>query len=46
MNILLVEDDLQLGKALCRGLEIAGFQPCWVRLLTDARVQLNQKPLI
>lgn len=27
MNILLVEDDLQLGKALCRGLEIAGFQP-------------------
>ncbi len=43
MNILLVEDDLQLGKALCRGLEIAGFQPCWVRLLADARVQLNQK---
>ena len=43
MNILLVEDDLQLGKALCRGLEIAGFQPCWVRLLADSRVQLNQK---
>lgn len=44
MNILLVEDNLQLGKALCRGLEIAGFQPCWVRLLADARVQLSQRP--
>ncbi|VTP84847.1 swarming motility regulation two-component system, response regulator [Proteus vulgaris] len=44
MNILLVEDDLQLGKALCRGLEIAGFHPCWVRLLADARVQLSQRP--
>lgn len=44
MNILLVEDDLQLGKALCSGLEIAGFQPCWVRLLADARVQLSQRP--
>ncbi|MDQ9557747.1 DNA-binding response regulator, partial [Serratia marcescens] len=25
MNILLVEDDLQLGKALCRALELAGL---------------------
>ncbi|EPH2540147.1 DNA-binding response regulator, partial [Serratia marcescens] len=25
MNILLVEDDLQLGKALCRALELTGF---------------------
>ncbi|HHE8318537.1 TPA: response regulator [Providencia rettgeri] len=40
MNILLVEDDLQLGKALCRGLELAGFNPCWVRLLADAKLQL------
>ncbi|CAG9422833.1 response regulator [Providencia alcalifaciens] len=41
MNILLVEDDLQLGKALCRGLELAGFNPCWVRLLSDAKQQLQ-----
>ncbi|HBO22712.1 MULTISPECIES: response regulator [unclassified Providencia] len=43
MNILLVEDDLQLGKALCRGLELAGFNPCWVRLLTDAKLQLKNR---
>ncbi|WP_196723706.1 response regulator [Providencia rettgeri] len=43
MNILLVEDDLQLGKALCRGLELAGFSPCWVRLLADAKLQLASR---
>nr|WP_282667084.1 response regulator [Providencia rustigianii] len=43
MNILLVEDDLQLGKALCRGLELAGFNPCWVRLLADAKQQLTTR---
>ena len=43
MNILLVEDDLQLGKALCRGLELAGFNPCWVRLLADAKQQLASR---
>lgn len=43
MNILLVEDDLQLGKALCRGLELAGFNPCWVRLLADAKLQLASR---
>ena len=43
MNILLVEDDLQLGKALCRGLELAGFNPCWVRLLADAKLQLTSR---
>ncbi|HGN0868498.1 response regulator [Providencia sp. JGM181] len=43
MNILLVEDDLQLGKALCRGLELAGFNPCWVRLLSDAKQQLQAR---
>ncbi|MEY1174881.1 DNA-binding response regulator, partial [Escherichia coli] len=43
MNILLVEDDLQLGKALCRGLELAGFNPLWVRLLSDAKHQLNTR---
>ncbi|AHY09042.1 response regulator [Serratia plymuthica] len=42
MNILLVEDDLQLGKALCRALELAGFDLCWVRLVHDAQLQLSQ----
>lgn len=41
MNILLVEDDLQLGKALCRALELAGFNLCWVRLLADAENKLS-----
>ncbi len=43
MNILLVEDDLHLGKALCRGLELAGFTLCWVRLLADAKQQLQSR---
>jgi DNA-binding response OmpR family regulator len=42
VNILLVEDDLQLGKALCRALELAGFNLCWVRLLADGHHQLTQ----
>lgn len=41
MNILLVEDDLQLGKALCRALELTGFNLCWVRLLADAENKLS-----
>lgn len=41
MNILLVEDDLQLGKALCRALELTGFNLCWVRLLSDAENKLS-----
>lgn len=43
MQILLVEDDLQLGKALCRGLELAGFRVCWLRLLADARKRLTEQ---
>ncbi|HCT1398682.1 TPA: response regulator [Morganella morganii] len=43
MQILLVEDDLQLGKALCRGLELAGFCVCWLRLLADARKRLTEQ---
>jgi len=42
VNILLLEDDLQLGKALCRALELAGFNLCWVRLISDAEQQLAQ----
>ena len=45
MNILLVEDDLQLGKALCRGLEIAGFQPCWVKIAYGCTCSIKPKSL-
>lgn len=43
MQILLVEDDLQLGKALCRVLELAGFRVCWLRLLADASKRLTEQ---
>lgn len=43
MKILLVEDDLHLGKALCRALELAGFTLCWVRLVNDAQQRLNNE---
>ena len=39
MNILLIEDDLALGKAIARALEQAGFDCCWVRMLQDAEKQ-------
>lgn len=44
MRILLVEDDLQLGAALARALEQAGFQPTWVRRLTEARAHARTAP--
>ncbi|TDX17041.1 DNA-binding response OmpR family regulator [Buttiauxella sp. BIGb0552] len=43
MKILLVEDDLHLGKALCRALELAGFTLCWVRLVNDAQQRLGSE---
>jgi DNA-binding response OmpR family regulator len=44
MQVLLVEDDLQLGSALSRALQQAGFELVWVRRLADARQQLQQHP--
>lgn len=40
MKILLIEDDLQLGKAVSRALEQSGFEICWVRMIKDALTQL------
>lgn len=42
MKILLVEDDLQLGKAVARALEQGEFEICWVRMMKDALLQLTQ----
>ena len=37
VQILLVEDDLPIRQKHCaRGLELAGFRVCWLRLLADA----------
>jgi two-component system, OmpR family, response regulator QseB len=44
MDVLLVEDDLQLGAALARALQQAGFVTVWVRRLADARAHAAQHP--
>jgi len=31
MRLLLVEDDIMIGEALCQGLRMAGFEPLWLR---------------
>jgi two-component system, OmpR family, response regulator QseB len=41
MRILLLEDDLQLGKALQSALTQSEFQPIWVRRAMDARAMLD-----
>jgi two-component system, OmpR family, response regulator QseB len=41
MQVLLVEDDLQLGSALHRALELQAFDSVWVRRLADARAQAD-----
>ena len=40
MQVLLLEDDLQLGKALLTALAQNNFQPVWVRRVADANFQL------
>lgn len=42
MKILLIEDDLQLGKAVARAMEQSGFEICWVRMVKDALTQMAQ----
>ncbi len=44
MRVLLVEDDLQLGAALHRALELQSFDLVWVRRLADARGQYEYAP--
>ena len=41
MKILLIEDDLLLGKAVYLALEQNGFEVCWVRMLKDALAQAD-----
>lgn len=36
MKILILEDDLDLGKALCRSLELSGFKVLWLRTIENA----------
>lgn len=43
MKLLLIEDDLQLGTAEMRALEMAGFDVCWIRLLRDADPRLQSQ---
>lgn len=43
MNILLVEDDLQLGNGLRIALADEGFEPLWVRHLDGASAALNDR---
>jgi two-component system, OmpR family, response regulator QseB len=37
MHVLVIEDDLQLGTAIRRALEIDGVDSVWIRRLQDAR---------
>lgn len=41
MNVLLVEDDLELGNGIRLALSAQGFGVCWVRRLEDARARLE-----
>lgn len=41
MHVLLVEDDLPLGAALQRALQLGGYQCTWVRRVVDAWAQLG-----
>jgi two-component system, OmpR family, response regulator QseB len=43
MRLLLLEDDLQLGKALQTALAQCEFAPLWVRRIQDAKAQIEQE---
>jgi two-component system, OmpR family, response regulator QseB len=44
MRLLLLEDDLQLGKALQTALTQSEFQSIWVRRVIDAKAMLASEP--
>ena len=44
MRLLLLEDDLQLGKALQTALTQSEFQSIWVRRVLDAKAMLTAEP--
>jgi two-component system, OmpR family, response regulator QseB len=46
MQVLLVEDDMQLGAGLSRALQQAGFETVWVRRLAEARTQAALRPAL
>jgi two-component system, OmpR family, response regulator QseB len=46
MRILLLEDDLQLGKALQAALSQSEYQPVWVRRVVDAKAMLDAEPFV
>lgn len=43
MRLLLLEDDLQLGRGLTKALAQEGFSPQWLRRVQDARALLEQE---
>ena len=43
MRLLLLEDDLHLGKGLTKALAQEGFSPQWLRRAQDARALLEQE---
>lgn len=43
MRLLLLEDDLHLGKGLAKALTQEGFSPQWLRRVQDARALLEQE---
>lgn len=45
MKILLLEDDLDLGKALCKSLEINGFHVLWLRTIKSAQHEINNSDI-
>jgi two-component system, OmpR family, response regulator QseB len=46
MRVLLLEDDLQLGKALQSALSQDEFQPVWVRRVQEANHQLKEESFV
>lgn len=46
MRLLLLEDDLHLGKALTKALAQEGFSPQWLRRVQDARALLGQEAFV
>jgi two-component system, OmpR family, response regulator QseB len=45
MHILMVEDDLELGRALVRGLKAEGFTSEWVRRAADAQSLIDSSTI-
>lgn len=44
MNLLLVEDDLDLGDSLLAALQVEGYRVRWLRRLAEAKLALHEDP--